>query len=144
VVETHGPHVTRFRARPDGALTDREIFGPADHGAFIDGIAFDAHGNLWGTHVMCDRIFAITPAGDLRIILDDDNPEPSRALMQAYRDDRMTAEHMLACGGKIAPWFASVTFGGPDLRTVYIGSLRGTRLPYFHSPVAGLPMVHWR
>jgi gluconolactonase len=50
---------------------------------------------------------------------------------------------MLAWGGTLAPWFASVTFGGPDLRTVYIGSLRGTRLPHFRSPVAGLPMVHW-
>jgi hypothetical protein len=38
---------------------------------------------------------------------------------------------------------ASVTFGGPDLRTAYIGSLVGTRIPYFRSPVAGLPMVHW-
>ena len=38
---------------------------------------------------------------------------------------------------------ASVTFGGPDLRTVYIGSLKGSRIPFFRSPVAGLPMVHW-
>jgi len=26
---------------------------------------------------------------------------------------------------------------------VYLGSLRGTTIPYFRSPVAGLPMVHW-
>jgi len=38
---------------------------------------------------------------------------------------------------------ASVTFGGPDLRTVYIGSLKGTRIPCFRAPIAGLPMVHW-
>jgi hypothetical protein len=38
---------------------------------------------------------------------------------------------------------ASVTFGGSDLRTVYLGSLMGTTIPYFRSPVAGLPMVHW-
>ena len=38
---------------------------------------------------------------------------------------------------------ASVTFGGPDLQTVYIGSLKGTSVPYFRAPVAGLPMVHW-
>lgn len=144
VVETCGPCITRLRVQPDGSLTDRETYGPADHGAFIDGIAFDAHGNLWGTHVMTDRIFAITPQGDLRIILDDDNPEPSRRLMDAFRADAVTPELMLACGGTIAPWFASVTFGGADLRNVYIGSLRGTRLPYFRSPVAGLPMVHWR
>jgi len=37
----------------------------------------------------------------------------------------------------------TVSFGGPDLRTVYIGSLMGHRLPSFRSPVAGLPMVHW-
>jgi sugar lactone lactonase YvrE len=144
VVETCGPHVSRFRVAADGALSAREIFGPSDHRAFIDGIAFDAHGNLWGTHVMTDRIFAITPEGELRILLDDDSPEPSRALMDAFRRDAVTPDHMLACGGTIAPWFASVTFGGPDLGNVYIGSLRGTRLPYFRSPVAGLPMVHWR
>ncbi|MEI6384356.1 MAG: SMP-30/gluconolactonase/LRE family protein, partial [Betaproteobacteria bacterium] len=40
-------------------------------------------------------------------------------------------------------WMASVTFGGPDLRTVYIGSLLGSTIPSFQSPVAGLPMVHW-
>ena len=143
VVETTGRKVTRLRAAPDGTLSDRETFGPEDHGAFIDGIAFDAHGNLWGTHVMCDQVFAITPEGDLRIILDDDVSGPSQALKQAFEAGEATPEHMLACGGTIAPWCASVTFGGPDLRTVYIGSLRGTRVPYFRSPVAGLPLVHW-
>lgn len=143
VVETCGSRITRLRAAPDGTLMDRETFGPSDHGAFIDGIAFDAFGNLWGTHVMTDRIFAVTPEGDLRILLDDDNPAPSRALMEAFRRDAATPELMLACGGTIAPWFASVTFGGPDLRNVYIGSLRGTTIPWFRSPVAGLPMVHW-
>lgn len=37
---------------------------------------------------------------------------------------------------------ASVTFGGPDLRTVYLGSLMGSRLPTLRSPVAGLPPAH--
>ena len=144
VVETCGPNITRLRVQPDGSLTDREIFGPADTGAFIDGIAFDAHGNLWGTHVMCDQIFAITPDGELRVILDDDVAAPSAVLREAFFADAVTPELMLACGGEIAPWMASVTFGGPDMKTVYIGSLRGTRIPYFRSPVAGLPMVHWR
>jgi sugar lactone lactonase YvrE len=144
VVETCACRVSRMRVQPDGSLSDREVFGPSDHGAFIDGIAFDAHGNLWGTHVMVDRVFAITPEGDLRIVLDDDhNSAAGRALMAAFARDEATPQHMLACGGAIAPWFASVTFGGPDLRTVHVGSLRGTRIPCFRSPVAGLPMVHW-
>ncbi|WP_419909204.1 hypothetical protein [Hoeflea sp.] len=55
----------------------------------------------------------------------------------------MTPDLAVACGGSIAPWMASVTFGGEDLKNVYIGSLRGTTIPWFRSPVAGLPMVHW-
>lgn len=144
VAETCGRRVSRLRVGDDGSLSDREIFGPADHGAFIDGIAFDAVGNLWGTHVMTDRIFAITPEGDLRILLDDDNGSAAgQALMEAFARDEATPELMLAAGGTIAPWFASITFGGPDLSTVYIGSLRADRIPYFRSPVPGLPMVHW-
>jgi gluconolactonase len=143
VVETTGRCITRLRIDEKGEAVAREIFGPADTGGFIDGIAFDAYGNLWGTHVMSDRIFAITPQGDFRVILDDDNPAPSKALYEAFERDEATPELMLACGGEIAPWFASVTFGGSDLKTVYVGSLRGTRIPFFRSPVAGLPMVHW-
>lgn len=143
VVETTGRCITRLRIDDRGEAVAREIFGPADTGGFIDGIAFDEYGNLWGTHVMSDRIFAITPQGDFRVILDDDNPGPSKALYEAFERDEATPELMLACGGEIAPWFASVTFGGPDLKTLYIGSLRGTRIPFFRSPVAGLPMVHW-
>lgn len=143
VVETTGRCITRLRIDDRGEAVAREIFGPADTGGFIDGIAFDEYGNLWGTHVMSDRIFAITPEGDFRVILDDDTPGPSKALYEAFERDEATPELMLACGGEIAPWFASVTFGGPDLKTLYIGSLRGTRIPFFRSPVAGLPMVHW-
>lgn len=144
VVETSGRRITRLRIGEGATVLARETFGPPDTGGFIDGIAFDAYGNLWGTHVMSDRIFVLTPEGDFRVILDDDNPEPSQALYEAFARDAVTPNHMLACGGTIAPWFASVTFGGPDLRTVYIGSLRGTRIPAFRSPVAGLPMAHWR
>ncbi|MBT4087957.1 MAG: SMP-30/gluconolactonase/LRE family protein, partial [Deltaproteobacteria bacterium] len=74
----------------------------------------------------------------------DDNPAASQTLRKAFEADEVTPELMLTCGGTIAPWFASVTFGGADLKTVYIGSLRGTRIPYFQSPVAGLPMIHWK
>ena len=143
VVETCGKCVSRLRVLPDGSLVDREIYGPKDTGAFVDGIAFDSFGNLWGTHVMNDRIFAITPSGELKILLDDSDPESKASLMKAFSEDRVTPELMLSCGGSIAPWFASITFGGRDLKNVYIGSLRGDRIPYFRSPVAGLPMIHW-
>jgi sugar lactone lactonase YvrE len=146
IVETCGQCISRMRVQPDGALTDREIYGPSKLGkyGFPDGIAFDVYGNLWGTLVMVDQVFAITPDGDFHVILDDTHEETALALEKAFVEDRATPEDMLAAGGTLAPWFASVTFGGPDLQTVYIGSLRGTRIPYFRSPVAGLPMAHWK
>ncbi|GAB0113190.1 SMP-30/gluconolactonase/LRE family protein [Acidisoma sp. C75] len=144
VVETCGPCITRLRINDRAEATARETFGPADHGALIDGIAFDAYGNLWGTHIFTDRVFAITPEGELRIILDDDHGSAAgAALMDAFRHDAVTPDLITATGGETGPWLTSVTFGGPDLRTVYVGNLKGVRIGYFRAPVPGLPMVHW-
>ena len=144
IVETTGPHITRMRVAADGALSGREIYGPPHLGGFPDGIAFDAHGNLWCTLVMIDQLIAITPQGDKRVLLDDGNPAASKALIDAMAAGTVNSGLMTNARGTIAPWMASVTFGGPDLKTVYVGSLMGTRIPYFRSPVAGLPMVHWK
>jgi gluconolactonase len=146
IVETTGPCITRMRLVEDPSgvrLTDREIFGPRHLGGFPDGIAFDAHGNLWCTLIMVDRLVALTPSGDLRILLDDGDPQASQTLMHHFESGTLCTEHLLAAKGTLAPWMASITFGGPDLRTVYVGSLMGSRIPCFSSPVPGLPMVHW-
>jgi len=146
IVETTGQCISRMKVGADGSLSHREIFGPSKLGrfGFPDGIAFDAFGNLWGTLVMADQLFFLTPEGEFHIFLEDGNEAASLAMERAFTEDRLTPELMLAAGGTLAPWFASITFGGPDLRTAYIGSLKGTRIPYFRSPVPGLPMVHWR
>jgi len=143
VVQTCGRNIARYKIGSDGSLSNKEIYGPSDHGRLIDGIAFDAYGNLWGTHVMNDGIFAIKPDGDLHIIFDDSSPEEVKKLDDAFQAEKVDADLLLSMGGEIATWCASVTFGGPDLKTVYVGSLRATKIPYFTSPVAGLPMVHW-
>jgi sugar lactone lactonase YvrE len=146
IVETTGQCISRMKVAADGSLSHREIFGPSKLGrfGFPDGIAFDAFGNLWGTLIMSDQLFFLTPEGEFHIFLDGGNETASLAMEKAFVEDRLTPEMMLAAGGTIAPWFASITFGGRDLRTAYIGSLKGTRIPYFRSPVPGLPMVHWR
>jgi sugar lactone lactonase YvrE len=146
IVETTGPRISRMRLHESTQgvqLRDREVFGPGHLGGFPDGIAFDAHGNLWCTLIMVDQLIALTPQGDKLVLLDDGNAVASARLMADAAAGTLTTETMLATHGTLAPWMASVTFGGPDLRTVYIGSLMGHRLPSFRSPVAGLPMVHW-
>ena len=146
VVETTGGCISRLRVDAKGNVGPREIFGPTSlgKGAWPDGIAFDSLGNLWGTLVYSDKLFVLTPEGDLRVLLDEGDPRKVDALEQAFRNNEVTEGVLFATGTGIAPWMASVTFGGSDLRTVYIGSLKGSRIPYFRAPVPGLPMVHWK
>lgn len=143
VAETTARRISRFRVGAEGDLGPRETYGPDNVGGFCDGIAFDAHGNLWSTLIMADRLIAITPEGEVLTLLDDGIPAATAALDEAWHAGRVTPGIMAAATGTIAPWMASLTFGGPDLRTVYLGSLRGSRIPYFRSPVAGQPLVYW-
>jgi gluconolactonase len=145
VVETTGGCITRLRVDNEGNLSAREVFGPSTlgTGAWPDGIAFDSAGNLWGTMVYSDQLFVLTPEGDLKILLDEGDPAKVSALERAFFNNQVTEDVLFATGRGVAPWMASVTFGGPDLRTVYIGSLKGNRIPCFRAPAPGLPMVHW-
>jgi sugar lactone lactonase YvrE len=146
VVETTGGCVSRLRVDEEGNLSNREIFGPSrlGKGAWPDGIAFDSFGNLWGTMVYSDKLFVLTPEGDLKVLLDEGDPQKVDLLEQQFFAGKVTQDVLFDTGQGIAPWMASVTFGGPDLQTAYIGSLKGKRIPYFRAPAPGLPMVHWR
>jgi len=145
VAETTGKRVTRLRVQSNGSLVDREIYGPADLGpGVVDGIAFDAYGNLWATMIFADRLIAITPKGDVLSLLEDGDPTATAQFEAAFATGNpVDFDILMACGGTICTWLASVTFGGPDLSTVYLGGLRASSIPSFRSPVPGLPMAHW-
>ena len=146
VVETTGGCVSRLRIDENGKLSHREVFGPSNlgKGAWPDGIAFDSYGNLWGTMVYSDKLFVLTPQGDLRVLLDEGDPEKIDRLEKQFFEGKVTEDVLFVTGRGVAPWMASVTFGGPDLQTAYIGSLKGDRIPYFRAPAPGLPMAHWK
>ena len=144
VAETTGKRVSRMRVTEDG-LGPREIYGPSNLGrGLIDGIAFDVYGNLWLTMVFADRLLAITPDGELLQLFEDGDQAATDAFEAEFASGKpVSFDTLFATGGKLCPWLASVTFSGPDLRTVLLGGLRTTSIPSFRSPVAGLPMVHW-
>jgi sugar lactone lactonase YvrE len=144
VVESTGWNISRLRVHEDGSLTNREVYGPSKLDGFPDGFAFDAFGNLWVTLIFTDVLIAITPEGEVITILDDSNPVTKKKLFDAFNVNEITGDILGATHGTIAPWMASLTFGGADLSTVYLGSLRGTTIPYFKSPVAGQRMIHCR
>lgn len=144
VVESNARRISRLQVGTDGTLGRRETYGPSQLRGIPDGFAFDAYGNLWMTYVISDQIAVLTPEGEERIIFQDADAEQVRIFDEHFFAGTVTPDVMMATHGSLAPWTASLTFGGPDLRTLYVGSLRGTNIPYFQAPVAGLPMVHWQ
>lgn len=145
VAETARRRITRLRVGADGSLSGRETYGPETLGTgFVDGIAFDAYGNLWATMIFADRLIAITPQDTVLTLLEDGDPDGLAAMEAAVAGgDAPSFDVLMKTGGTLCPWLASVTFGGADLRQVYLGGLRATTIPVFTSPVAGLPMAHW-
>ncbi|MFT3790944.1 MAG: SMP-30/gluconolactonase/LRE family protein [Rudaea sp.] len=144
VVESNARRISRLRVQADGSLRNREVYGPSDLGGTPDGFAFDSHGNLWITLILAERLIALTPQGEVLTLLDDGKPEQIEIYDRHFAAGTVTPDLMGACAGTLAPMMASLTFGGPDLRTVYLGSLKGTTLPSFRSPVAGLALPHWQ
>jgi len=145
VAETTGKRVTRLRLADDASVLEREVFGPSSLGdGLVDGITFDSHGNLWATMIFADRLVALTPEGELLELFSDGDPDATARFEAEFAAGQAVSfETLSRTGGTLAPWLASVTFGGPDLDQVYLGSLRGTTLPSFPSPVPGLPPIHW-
>lgn len=143
VVETTALRISRLRVSPDGSLSAREIFGPSTLGpGFPDGITFDSAGNLWCAIAMADRLVALTPGGEVLPLHTDGNQAAAVEVENHFLAGTLTPEIMMRAPGKMAPGMASVAFGGPELRTVYVGSSMGSTIPYFESPVAGLPLAH--
>jgi gluconolactonase len=138
VCETAGCDVMRYRLRADGSLGAAERYGPPlgepwpagqdpNHLqpaamarlGLTDGCSFDVEGNLWVTLVAANRIVAITPRGEVVSIIDD----PSGEIMRQP---------------------TNVSWGGADLRDLYIGSITSDYILHARSPVAGLPLYHQR
>ncbi len=118
VAETMDQRVVRYEIHDDGTVGRPENygpqFGPMGH---PDGIAFDAEGNLWVTLVVMNALGIITPRREFFVVLHDHQ-------------------------GDLMPRPTNITFGGPGLRTAYIGSLRGPYICTFQVPYPGLPLIH--
>src|SRR5262249_24993256 len=130
--------VMRYRLRADGSLGPAERYGPLlgepwpagqdpndlqpaamARLGLTDGCGLDVEGNLWVTLVAAHRLVAITPRGEVVSVSDDP-------------------------AGEIMRQPTNVSWGGADLRDLYIGSITSDYILHARSPVAGLPLFHQR
>ena len=131
--QTSGADVMAFDILPGGKLGPGRRYGPvlgrlatregpaidpADLG-YTDGVGMDAEGNLWVCLPAANKVVAITPALEVVVVIHDPSGE--------------TVNHP-----------TNVTWGGVDLKDLYIGSIRADYVLKARSPVAGLALVHQR
>jgi sugar lactone lactonase YvrE len=146
VAETMQSRMLRFPVNEDGCLGEKEVFGPETlgFGAYVDGFTFDVEGNIWLTTLFRNGLMIITADGNAHTVFEDPVDEAIENLVAKVEAGTLTLDDFYACAGSRLQLLASVTFAGPDLKTVYIGSLAMPCLVSFQSPVPGLPMRHWK
>ncbi len=129
--QTSGADVMRFPVLPGGRLGAGERYGPqlgnlqvpggptheASTLGYTDGVGMDALGNLWVCLPAADKVVAITPDQQVVTVIHDPT-------------------------GQIVKHPTNITWGGPDLKDLYIGSIQADFVLKARSPVAGQPHVH--
>jgi len=113
------------------------------HGTYPDGLTFDAEGGIWITSIVSNRVIRVSPDGSQSLILEDADPAHTDWAEKAYLAGTMGRPHLDKAAGRVLRNISSLAFGGPDLRTAYLGCLLGDALAHFHAPVAGHPPRHW-
>ena len=145
VVESNARRISRLRVAADGSRVEREVYGPGGSRRHPRRIRVRRRRQPVD-HARQRRPADRADAGGRRpdAARRRRPPAGSPTWDRHFQAGTMTPEILSSAAGSLAPMMASVTFGGPDLRTVYLGSLMGTTIPYFRSPVPGLPLPHWK
>ena len=143
VVETFGRRVRRFPIGARAELgTAETVFSVPGEGFFPDGFAFDEEGGLWVTSLVSNRLVRFHD-DRLETVLEDVNADFVERVEQAFASRTMTAEHLGRIPRTLLQQLTSLAFGGPDRRTVYLGTLHGSCLYRFRADVSGALQPHW-
>ena len=142
--ETFARRTTKFDLTNDGKLCNRRVFASHDKGSFPDGMAIDVEGNLWVTCIVANKLLLITPCGDIHTVFEDGNQHRVDAVEQALQQENLTRHLIYSDDGTSLQNPTSIAFGGLELTKCYIGSLTGDSVRTFFSPVAGMPLQHWK
>jgi hypothetical protein len=140
--ETFRRRLVRYDVQPDGALKGPSVvatFGPGD---FPDGLAMDSEGAFWVTSIVTNRLIRIDADGRCDVVVEDCDPEHAAWVEEAFQAGAMGRPHLDTTKSKALRNISSLAFGGPDLRTGYLGCLLGDSIATIRMPAAGQPLPH--
>jgi len=141
--ETLAARLLRYPVHPDGSLgASEEIIG-FDESNLFDGFTLDSEGGAWITALVSNRLWYVSPDGQAQQLIEDADADQLARLTELQRHSFVTRALLYEEHGSTLRNISSVAFGGPDLRTVYLGSLMGRQLLSFRAPVAGMRPAHW-
>lgn len=143
VNETFTRRLSRFPLMSGGKLGAKQVVAEFCAGSYPDGMAFDVQGNVWIVSIVSNRVICISPSGKQSIWLEDVDADHLAWVEQAYQGHNMGRPHLDGVKSKELRNISSLAFGGPDLRTGYLGCLLGDRVASVRMPVAGHPPIHW-
>jgi sugar lactone lactonase YvrE len=143
VNETYARRLSRFPLRAGGALGAKEVIAEFGRGQYPDGLAFDVEGNVWIAGIISNQLLRISRRGDISVMLEDADDAHVGWVEEAYATGRLGREHMDKISSRCLRNISSIAFGGPDLRSGFLGCLLGDRIARVPMPVAGTAPVHW-
>jgi sugar lactone lactonase YvrE len=143
VNETFARRLTRFRIGRNGALSGREVAAQFGHGVFPDGLALDSAGCPWIVSVGTNRVIRVEADGSQTTVIEDCDPVQVEKLEDLHRQNKLTRAVLGQSRGSVLVNLSCITFGGPDLRTAYLGSLGGQSIATFKTATPGLAPAHW-
>ena len=141
--ETMAARLLRYRIKPDGSLGAAELIVGFDESNMFDGFTLDSAGGAWITTLISNRLWYVAPDGEARLLIEDANPEHLARLTALQQSNGVSRDILYEEHGSRLRNISSLAFGGPDFKIAYLGSLMGSSILTFRSPVAGIAPAHW-
>lgn len=143
VNETFVGRTTRFRLAENGDLSGRDTVVEHAVGSFPDGLAFDVDGAAWIICVVTNRLLRIAADLSVSVVLEDYSRNHLEAVITALAAGALTRDLVYHNTGRRMLNQSSLAFGGPDLKTLFMGSISGDRIATLAMTVAGMAPSHW-
>ncbi len=144
VNETFARRLTCFDITAAGDLVNKTTVAEFGAGTFPDGLVFDDEGGVWITSVVSNRVLRIAPDGSRETVVEDNDPDHVAIVEAAFQAGTMGRPHLDCVKARRLRNISSLAFGGPDLRTAYLGCLLDDTIYSFRTPRAGREPPHWR